>query len=91
MAPAIGVSVCFVAVAIAGAIGGWLPRTVWTVLLMVLAGGFLIFALSLTPPVLHARERMLKADIIEPTQMDEEPDLSSSGADEGNPDKQSTE
>ncbi len=63
-----------------GALAGWLPRTFWMLILLIVAAGALAMFLSLTPPVLHARARMLQANIIEPTQLDEEPDLASSDA-----------
>jgi|GEM_PF-1900732 len=71
--PGIIVTFLLIAIAVFGVSAGWLPRTVWTLLLMVLAGIFLILGLSLTPPVIHARERMLKASIIEPAEVDLEP------------------
>lgn len=79
LSPAIGVTVSFLTLAVCGAAFGWLPRTLWTVLLTALVGVFLAFGLTLTPPVLHARERMLKASIIEPAEVDLEPDFDSDG------------
>lgn len=75
VAPTFLVAAGLMIFAAVGALMGWLPRTSWVMLLLIAAGYFLSSFLNLTPPVLHARERLIKRHVIEPSEVDREPDL----------------
>lgn len=77
VAPTLLVAAGLMILAAIGAWIGWLPRTLWMMILLIAIGCFLSAFLSLTPPVLHARERLIKKHFIDPSQVDEEPDMSS--------------